>query len=65
VTLIFSPGCKFGDVDAASLISALCSSSVATPKLSTFAQLAALALHSSPALKSFNILVRKSSPRSE
>jgi len=58
--LIFSPGCKFGDVVAASLISAFCSSGVATPRLSTLAQLAKQEQNNNAAPKGLDIFARKS-----
>jgi hypothetical protein len=63
--LIFSPGCKFGEVDAASLIRALSSSGVATPRLSTLEQLAKHKQHSSAALKGLKIFARNSLPLGE
>jgi len=62
VTLILSPGCKFGDVVAASLINACCSSGVATPRLSTLAQLAKLAQPSNIAPTGFMIFAHTSQP---
>jgi hypothetical protein len=60
VTLIFSPGCKFGDADAASLISVLSSSGVATPRLSTLAQLAKLEQNNIAAPRGLDIFARNS-----